>query len=208
MAANKLICLDAALSTSSVLMLIAINKPYDVLSQFTPDHPGQRTLAECVLPPKVYPVGRLDRDSEGLLLLTDEAALVGRLLDPKLGHPREYWAQVEGIPTPEALERLRRGGIIIQNHRCLPCKAKLLGGDLELPPRNPPIRFRLNIPTAWLSLELTEGKNRQVRRMTAAVGCPTLRLVRVRIGQFRLQNLEPGQWRELNAAERAQALTR
>ncbi len=187
-------------------MLIALNKPYDVLSQFTPELPGQRTLAECGLPPKVYPIGRLDRDSEGLLLLTNESSLVSRLLEPKAGHPREYWAQVEGIPSAEALEHLQRGGLELRDHRCLPCKAYLLAHEPELPPRTPPIRFRANIPTSWLSLELTEGKNRQVRRMTAAVGYPTLRLVRVRIGQYYLASLAPGEWLELGTLEREQVL--
>jgi len=189
-------------------MLIALNKPYDVLSQFTPDLPGQRTLAECGLPPQVYPIGRLDRDSEGLLLLTDEAALVGRLLDPKKAHPREYWVQVEGIPSSDALDRLRGGGILIQGHRCLPCRVQWLDDEPPLPPRTPPIRFRANIPVTWLSLQLTEGKNRQVRRMTAAVGYPTLRLARVRIGGYGLQNLAPGAWRELTAADRTRLLRR
>jgi len=189
-------------------MLIALNKPYDVLSQFTPDLPGQRTLAECGLPPRVYPIGRLDRDSEGLLLLTDEAALVGRLLNPSQAHPREYWVQVEGIPSNDALVRLRAGGIVIQGHRCLPCQAQWLDGEPPLPPRIPPVRFRAKIPTAWLSLQLTEGKNRQVRRMTAAIGFPTLRLVRVRIGQYTLANLKPGEWRGLSPADRAKLLRR
>jgi 23S rRNA pseudouridine2457 synthase len=183
-------------------MLIALNKHFDVLSQFTTDQPGQRTLAECSLPPRIYPIGRLDRDSEGLLLLTDEAMLVERLLNPKKGHPREYWTQVEGIPNSDALERLRRGGIMLQDHCCLPCQVRCLDGEPALPPRTPPIRFRANIPTTWLSLQLTEGKNRQVRRMTAAVGHPTLRLVRVRIGQFVLEKLAPGQWRELDGRDR------
>lgn len=189
-------------------MLIALNKPYDVLSQFTPDLPGQRTLAECGLPARVYPVGRLDRDSEGLLLLTDEASLVKRLLDPGKGHPREYWVQVEGIPSHEALNRLLSGELVIQGHRCLPCKVTVLDDEPPLPPRNPSIRFRINVSTTWLSLELTEGKNRQVRRMTAAVGYPTLRLVRVRIGRYVLENLEPGSWRELTTTERACLLRR
>jgi len=189
-------------------MLIALNKPFDVLSQFTPDLPGQRTLAEFGLPPQVYPIGRLDRDSEGLLLLTDEAALVGRLLEPSQAHPREYWVQVEGIPGGDALDRLRAGGTIIRGHRCLPCRVRCLDGEPPLPPREPPIRFRAKIPTTWLSLQLTEGKNRQVRRMTAAIGHPTLRLVRVRIGRYALENLRPGAWRGLSAAERAKLFQR
>ncbi len=190
-------------------MILALHKPFDVLSQFTPDHPGQRTLAECGLPAGVYPVGRLDRDSEGLLLLSDEKSLVAELLDPAAGHPREYWVQVEGVPDEEALERLRRGGVEIRGHRCRPCRVRRLDAEPGLPPREPPVRFRRNIPTAWLSLELGEGKNRQVRRMTAAVGFPTLRLVRVRIGRLVLgAELAPGQWRELGREDRARVLAK
>ena len=182
-------------------MLLALNKPFDVLSQFTPDHPGQRTLAEFGLPPDVYPIGRLDRDSEGLLLLSDEAPLVARLLDPAAGHPREYWAQVEGLPTVEALDRLCRGGREIRGHRCQPCRVKTLEREPALPPREPPIRFRIKVPTAWISLELTEGKNRQVRRMTAAVGFPTLRLIRTAIGGFAADGLAAGAWRVMERGE-------
>ena len=185
-------------------MLLAFNKPYGVLSQFSPE-PGSRwrTLADFGLPRDVYPIGRLDADSEGLLLLSDEAGLNTRLLDPKHAHRREYWVQVEGVPDPAALDRVARGGINIGDHRTRPCFAKLIEREPNLAPRQPPIRFRKMIPTAWLSLELVEGKNRQVRRMTAAVGYPTLRLIRVRIGQFSLGDLEVGKWRELNASERA-----
>lgn len=198
-------------------MLIALNKPYGMLSQFTPE-PGSRwrALADIAtpapLPPHVYPIGRLDADSEGLLLLSDERALTGRLLDPSRSHPREYHVQVENIPSPAALSQLARGGMVIGGHRTLPCRAALLDpGALEIariPPRDPPIRVRNNIPACWLSLELTEGKNRQVRRMTAAVGHPTLRLIRVRIGSLQLAGLAlaPGAWRELTPAERQNAL--
>lgn len=184
-------------------MLLALNKPYGVLSQFTPE-PGSRwrTLADFGLPPGVYPLGRLDADSEGLLLLTDEPALNSRLLHPEHQHPREYWAQVERLPTPTALARLERG-IDLGDFKTLPCQARLLDPTFTLPPRDPPIRFRKNVPDAWLSLALVEGKNRQVRRMTAAVGHPTLRLIRVRVGEFKLAALPPGKWRELEAAERA-----
>jgi 23S rRNA pseudouridine2457 synthase len=191
-------------------VLLAFNKPYGVLSQFTPE-PGSawRTLAEFGLPPRVYPVGRLDADSEGLLLLSDERALVDRLLDPRHAHPREYHAQVERIPSPESLARLAAGGIPLGEHRTLPCRAQLLDTPPDLPPRDPPIRFRKNVPDAWISLELTEGKNRQVRRMTAAIGHPTLRLVRVRIGSLTLASLtlKPGTWRELTNPERQQLLS-
>jgi 23S rRNA pseudouridine2457 synthase len=190
-------------------MLIALNKPYGVLSQFTQEVAGQRTLGEFGLPADVYPVGRLDQDSEGLLLLTDEAALNQRLLDPRRGHPRTYWAQVEGVPAAEQLRRLRQGVPIRaakgQAPRpTLPCRARLLGAEPPLWERDPPIRYRAAIPTAWLELELTEGRNRQVRRMTAAIGHPTLRLVRARIGALPLAELAlaPGTWRELTASER------
>ena len=184
-------------------MLLAFFKPYGVLCQFTPDQPGQHTLADFGFPPGVYPLGRLDLDSEGLLLLSDEAGLNHRLLDPSSAHPRTYLAEVENIPTPAALETLRRGGIDLKGHKTRPCEANLLDAPPALPPRDPPVRFRQNIPTAWLALTLTEGKNRQVRRMTAAVGFPTLRLVRVAIGRLALEKLEPGRWRELTTTERA-----
>lgn len=187
-------------------MLIAFNKPYGVLSQFTPE-PGSRwkTLASYDFPKRVYPVGRLDADSEGLLLLTDEPALNARLLSPERGHTREYWVQVEHVPTSETLQILARGGIALGEHRTLPCQARrLTQEEADLPPRNPPIRVRKQIPDAWIALTLVEGKNRQVRRMTAAVGHPTLRLFRARIGglESRRLGLNPGQWRELRSDER------
>ena len=185
-------------------MLIALHKPYGVLSQFTPE-PGSkwRTLADFKLPSGVYPLGRLDADSEGLLLLSDEPGLNSKLLDPKHAHRREYWAQVERIPSAESLGRLERGGIEIDGYRSLPCRARLLDPAPDLPPRDPPIRARKNVPDCWIALELIEGKNRQVRRMTAAIGHPTLRLVRARIGNFSLCDLAPGRWREVNSAERS-----
>lgn len=184
-------------------MLIALHKPYGVLSQFTPE-PGSRwrTLADFKLPPQVYALGRLDADSEGLLLLSDEAGLNSRLLDPEAGHRREYWVQVEGVPDAAAMARLA-AGVTIGGYRTQPCNARRLDPAPAVPPRDPPIRVRKSVPDRWLSLELTEGKNRQVRRMTAAVGHPTLRLLRVRIGQFALGELACGKWRELSAAERA-----
>ena len=184
-------------------MLIAFHKPYGVLSQFTPE-PGSRwrTLADFALPKNVYALGRLDADSEGLLLLSDEPGLNSRLLDPKHAHRREYWAQVERVPDAAALARLARGGLDLSDFRTLPCRARLLVPPPALPPRDPPIRFRKNVSDAWLALELTEGKNRQVRRMTAAVGHPTLRLFRARIGDFALGDLASGTWREFTAAER------
>ena len=185
-------------------MLLALNKPYGVLSQFTPDHPGQRTLSEFQLPPGVYPLGRLDRDSEGLLLLSDEPGLNTKLLDPKNAHPRTYWAQVEGEVTEEALQKLREG-VVIEGKMTLPAEAKRIHPDL--PPRDPPIRHRQNIPTSWLELTLHEGRNRQVRKMTAAVNHPTLRLLRVVIGQFHLpSDLTPGHWRKLTESDRSKIL--
>ena len=185
-------------------MLLALNKPHGVLSQFTPDHPGQRTLSEFQLPPGVYPLGRLDRDSEGLLLLSDEPGLNTKLLDPKNAHPRTYWAQVEGEVTEEALQKLREG-VVIEGKMTLPAEAKRIHPDL--PPRDPPIRQRQNIPTSWLELTLHEGRNRQVRKMTAAVGFPTLRLLRVAIGQFHLpSDLTPGHWRKLTESDRSKIL--
>ena len=185
-------------------MLLALHKPYGVLSQFTPE-PGSkwRTLADFKLPPNVYALGRLDADSEGLLLLSDEPGLNSRLLDPANAHRREYWAQVEGIPSSAALTRLERGGIVIDDYKTLPCRARLLDPAPVIAPRDPPIRVRKSVPDRWLALELTEGKNRQVRRMTAAIGHPTLRLIRARIGQFALGDLAPAAWRELTAAERS-----
>lgn len=182
-------------------MVIAFHKPYGVLCQFTPDQPGQRTLADFGFPKDVYPVGRLDMDSEGLLLLSDEAGFNNRLLDPKTAHPRIYQAQVDGIPTAEAVTRLSKGGLDIKGYRTLPCRVSLLEAEPVLEPRDPPVRFRAAIPTSWLELELIEGKNRQVRRMTAAVGFPTLRLVRVAIGRLELGTLARGAWETLGPVE-------
>lgn len=173
-------------------------KPYLVLTQFT-DPEGRKTLKDFVPVPGVYAVGRLDYDSEGLLLLTDDARLNHLLSHPRFEKEKTYWVQVEGIPTEEALSRLREG-VVIQEKQTLPAKAKRLEAP-SLPPREPPIRFRKEIPTSWLELRLTEGRNRQVRRMTAAVGFPTLRLVRVGIGPLSLEGLSPGQYRDLTNSE-------
>ncbi len=195
-------------------MLIAFHKPYGVISQFTGDGSPNRTLAEFGFPENVYPIGRLDADSEGLLLLSDEPEWNERLLHPRHAHEREYWAQVERVPTRDALKKLGRG-VSIRGHKTLPCHAWILEPQPEVgssrcddrtarravPTRNPPIRFRKNVPDCWIGLELIEGKNRQVRRMTAAIGHPTLRLIRVRIGNLRLGDLPPGQWRILTAKE-------
>ena len=178
-------------------MLIAFHKPYGVLSQFTPDGSPNRTLCEFGFPKDVYPIGRLDADSEGLLLLSDEPEWNERLLHPRHAHRRIYWAQVEGIPAAEPLRRLERG-VLVQGRKTLPCRAWLLEPQPRLPPRDPPIRFRKNIPDCWIALELTEGKNRQVRRMTASIGHPTLRLLRVRMGDVELGSLAAGQWRVLD----------
>lgn len=180
--------------------LIALFKPYDVLCQFT-DAEGRATLKAFVPIPGIYPVGRLDRDSEGLLLLTDDGPLAHRLTDPRYGHPRTYLVQVEHVPDDEALDRLRRG-VVLNDGPTRPAEVERLDEPPELPERPVPIRFRKSVPTAWLRLTLREGRNRQVRRMTAAVGFPTLRLVRVAIGPVELGSLSPGQWRELTEEER------
>jgi 23S rRNA pseudouridine2457 synthase len=172
-----------------------------VLSRFTPTA-GHASLAELGLPVGVYPVGRLDHDSEGLLLLTDDGALAHRLTDPRYAHPRRYWAQVEGVPDAAALRALEHG-VEIQGQKTRPARVRALAAEPELPARPVPIRFRRAKPTSWLELELGEGRNRQVRRMTAAVGHPTLRLVRIAIGPLCLEalGLSPGGWRALRAQE-------
>ena len=182
-------------------MLIAFHKPFNVLSQFTPDGSPNRPLADFGFPKNVYPIGRLDADSEGLLLLSDEAALNQRLLHPRNAHEREYWAQVERIPTVEALRTLA-AGVVIRGRATLGCRAWLLDPQPVVAARVPPIRVRKTVADCWVGLELVEGKNRQVRRMTAAIGHPTLRLLRVRIGRFLLGDLAPGIWKELTEAER------
>jgi 23S rRNA pseudouridine2457 synthase len=181
-------------------VILAFHKPYGVLSQFTKENSEHRTLAEFGFPKSVYPIGRLDWDSEGLLLLSDEKEWNDRLLHPRHGQERTYHAQVEGTATEEAMAQLRLG-VVIQGYKTKPCGAKLMP-DPGYPERNPPVRFRKTIPTSWVELKLTEGKNRQVRRMTAAVGFPTLRLVRAAHGAFCLGNLAQGKWRELNEKER------
>ena len=186
-------------------MLIAFNKPYGVISQFSSNDTLDRTLAEFGFPPNIYPLGRLDMDSEGLLLLSDEPDLNARLLPPGQGHSRIYWAQIERIPTREALSRLECR-LVIQGRRTLPCRGWILAPQPEIPHRDPPIRFRKSVPDCWIGLELTEGKNRQVRRMTAAIGHPTLRLIRVQIGAFALGELPAGKWRELGNADRKRIL--
>jgi 23S rRNA pseudouridine2457 synthase len=181
-------------------MILAFHKPYGVLSQFTKEALHHRTLAEFGFPQGVYPIGRLDEDSEGLLLLTDERKWNELLLHPKHGHERTYHAQVEGTATEEAMAKLRKG-VLIQRTKTLPCQANLLR-DPGYPPRDPPIRFRLSVPTSWIKLRLIEGKNRQVRRMTAAVGFPTLRLIRISIGSLQMGALAGGKWIELTPEQR------
>ncbi|MDF5729901.1 MAG: pseudouridine synthase [Rhizonema sp. PD38] len=175
-------------------------KPYGILSQFTKDTPTRSTLKDYIKIADVYPVGRLDWDSEGLLLLTNHGQLQHRLSDPRFGHERTYWVQVERIPDAAALTQLQEG-VKIQDYRTRKALVKLLPHEPLLSDRDPPIRFRKNVPTAWLEMTLTEGKNRQVRRMTAAVGFPTLRLVRVSIAHMKLDNLQPAQWRDLTSSE-------
>ncbi|MGP1615182.1 MAG: pseudouridine synthase [Pollutimonas bauzanensis] len=174
--------------------LLALNKPYGVLAQFSDDQ-ARATLKDFVMPPGVYPAGRLDRDSEGLLLLTNDGRLQARIADPKHKMAKTYWVQVEGEPTREQLQRLC-AGVELKDGPTLPARARLLD-EPQLWERHPPVRFRKSIPTAWLELVIHEGRNRQVRRMTAAVGLPTLRLVRIRIGPWSLDGLPPGQWRDI-----------
>ena len=174
--------------------LILFNKPYLVLCQFT-DPDGRPTLADYIDVPEVYAAGRLDHDSEGLLALTDDGRLQQQIADPQHKLPKTYWAQVEGIPDAAALERLRRG-VQLKDGMTRPAEAALLDEPPGLWPRTPPIRERKSIPTAWIELTLREGRNRQVRRMTAAVGFPSLRLIRARIGPWALGDLQPGEWRD------------
>ncbi|MEA5125492.1 pseudouridine synthase [Xanthomonas floridensis] len=175
-------------------MLVLLNKPYGVLSQFSDrSHPPKRTLAEFGLPADVYAAGRLDHDSEGLLLLTDDGALAHRLTDPRHKQPKTYWVQVEGDPQQAQLQALR-DGVVLNDGPTRPAKVRLLDPAPALWPRDPPVRMRKTVPDAWLEVQISEGRNRQVRRMTASVGLPTLRLVRVGIGDWTLGTLVPGQW--------------
>jgi len=178
-------------------VLIALNKPFGVVCKFSPE-PGKPTLADYVKIPHVYPAGRLDTDSEGLLLLTDDGDLQTRISDPTHKLPKTYWAQVEGEPTEEALAALRKG-VQLNDFHTKPAGARLIDEPENLWPRDPPIRYRAKIPTAWIELTLREGKNRQVRRMTAHVGFPTLRLVRAAIGRVSVKDIAPGTWREIEA---------
>ncbi len=187
-------------------MILIFNKPYGVISQFTEKVSGQQTLAGFGFPKNVYPIGRLDLDSEGLLLLSDEGEWTDWLLNPQNEHERVYHAQVEGLVTEGACAKLR-GGVVIQGWKTQPCYAAPLTSGVGYALRHPPIRVRQSIPTSWMELRLIEGKNRQVRRMTASVGLPTLRLIRAAIGSLRLGVLPVGEWRALTAEERKRLLT-
>ncbi len=181
---------------------LLFNKPYNVVCQFSQTVPNRLTLKHYIDVPGVYAVGRLDQDSEGLLLLTNDGRLQHQLTNPKFHHPKTYLVQVEGSPTAKALEQLRRGVTLNFKgvpYRTLPAQVKQI--ELTIPDRVPPIRYRAHIPTAWLEITLTEGKNRQIRRMTAHVGFPTLRLIRIKIGHLCLDRLQPGEWRELSFTE-------
>ena len=179
--------------------LILFHKPFGVLSQFTDkgtEGTTRPTLSDFVDVPRVYPAGRLDRDSEGLLLLTDDGKLQHRIAHPRAKQPKTYWVQVEGLPEPEALEALRRG-VTLKDGKTRPAKARRIEAPQPLFDRDPPVRFRKSVPDCWLELTITEGKNRQVRRMTAAIGHPTLRLIRWSIGNWTLEGMEPGAWQEI-----------
>lgn len=180
-------------------LYLAFNKPYGILSQFTSDNLNE-TLSIFHLPKGVYACGRLDKDSEGLLLLTNDGVLIDRLLNPIHDKAKTYWVQVENIPTADALLKLE-AGVMIGDYKTKPCKARVLDPQPVIPERDPPVRKRLTIPTCWIEIELTEGKNRQVRRMTAAVGYPTLRLIRKKIGKLDLGELAPGEFREISKNE-------
>ncbi len=182
-----------------MLRYLKLYKPYDVLCQFT-DTAERSTLKDYVDLPGVYSVGRLDRDSEGLLLLTNDGSLAHELTDPRYAHPRTYWVQVEGVPTEDALTDLRKG-VRLNDGLTLPTEVLRLPEEPNLPPRSVPVRFRKTVPTSWIELTLREGRNRQVRRMTAAVGFPTLRLVRAFIGPITLESLQSGQWQDLSPNE-------
>lgn len=178
---------------------VIFNKPYGVLSQFTPED-GARSLLEFDLPKGIYPAGRLDKDSEGLLLLTDDGPLIEKLLNPKNSKPKTYWALVERVPTEEELEKMRTG-LRIEDYTTRPCQVKILDPQPEVPPRDPPVRFRKTVQDVWIELTIVEGKNRQVRKMTAAINHPTLRLIRRKIANLELGDLAQGEWREIKRTD-------
>ena len=174
---------------------ILFYKPFNVLSQFTPED-GAKSLSEFGLPPEVYAAGRLDKDSEGLLLLTNDGLMIEKLLNPKNDKPKTYWVLVERVPTEEELSRMRLG-LKIEDYTTRPCQVQILNPQPEIPPRDPPVRFRKTVQDIWLEITLTEGKNRQIRKMTAAIGHPTLRLIRKKIGNLDLGDLKLGEWIEI-----------
>ena len=178
--------------------IVLFNKPYGVLSQFRSEA-GQATLAQYISIPAVYPAGRLDKESEGLLLLTDDGQLQHQISDPRHKAEKVYWVQVEGIPSEQALQQLQ-AGVMLKDGMTRPARVKRLD-EPSLWPRDPPVRYRANIPTSWLELVISEGRNRQVRRMTAAVGYPTLRLIRYQIGNWTLQDIPPGEWKVIEVAD-------
>ena len=178
---------------------ILFHKPYGVLSQFTPED-GARTLSEFNLPKDVYPAGRLDKDSEGLLLLTDDGLLIEKLLNPKNSKPKTYWVLVERVPSEVSLEKMRLG-LKIEDYTTLPCETRLLDPQPDIPPRDPPVRFRKTVQDVWIEIKIVEGKNRQVRKMTAAIGHPTLRLIRKRIANLELGDLALGEWKEIQRSD-------
>jgi 23S rRNA pseudouridine2457 synthase len=178
---------------------IIFHKPYDVLSQFTPED-GAKALDGFGLPKDVYPAGRLDKDSEGLLLLTDDGPLIEKLLNPKNEKLKTYWVLVERVPTEEELQKMR-DGLQIEDYMTRPCQVKILDPQPDVPPRDPPVRFRKTVQDIWIEVRIVEGKNRQVRKMTAAIGHPTLRLIRMKIANLDLSGLSPGEWMEIPKSE-------
>lgn len=185
---------------------ILFNKPYGVLCQFTSED-GARSLAEFNLPKNVYAAGRLDKDSEGLLLLTDDGPLIERLLNPRNEKPKTYMVLVERVPTEESLQKMQQG-LKIEDYVTKKCEARILDPQPDVPPREPPVRFRKSVQDVWLEITIVEGKNRQIRKMTAAIGHPTLRLIRQKISGLELGSLAPGEWRELTPAELTRFLER
>lgn len=181
------------------LRYILFHKPYNVLSQFTPEH-GARTLAEFGLPKDIYPAGRLDKDSEGLLLLTNDGPLIEKILKPSNEKEKTYWALVEKEPGAEAIKKFENG-LMIENYKTMPAKIRVLDPQPQVPDRDPPVRVRKAFKDYWVEITLTEGKNRQVRKMTAAIGHPTIRLIRKKILNCDLENLSPGQWREIDRSD-------